>query len=190
MIDLNSLGNFDQIGALAEQLLTGTGEGKALFGGLFDTLRSEENAAELAVPDRRDIGDQLRTLERRARQSMCKRLEQHRSRLEDLASRPVMKSPRGFVDQRREDLDRAARDLLAAEERILSGKKQEYIRLASALEAMSPLKVLSRGFSVVTDERGAVLRDPMAVAEGDAVHIRMERGALDCRVEHRTGENK
>ncbi len=148
------------------------------------------NAAELAVPDRRDIEDQLRTLEQRARQSMCKRLEQHRSRLEDLASRPVMKSPRGFVDQRREDLDRAARDLLAAEERILSGKKQEYIRLASALEAMSPLKVLSRGFSVVTDDRGAVLRDPMAVAEGDAVHIRMERGALDCRVEHRTGEEK
>ncbi len=146
------------------------------------------NAAELAVPDRRDVEDQLLLLDRRARQAMQKRLEQHRSRLEDLASRPVMKSPRGFVDQRREDLDRTARDLLAAEERILSWKKQEYIRLASALEAMSPLKVLSRGFSVVTDSRGAVLRDPMAVAEGDAVHIRMERGGMDCRVEHRTGE--
>ena len=46
MIDLNKIGDFDQIGALAEQFLTGTGEGKALFGGLFDTLRSEENAAE------------------------------------------------------------------------------------------------------------------------------------------------
>lgn len=148
------------------------------------------NAAELAVPDRRDVEDALLGLERRGRQVMAKRLDALRSRLEELSSRPVMKSPLGFVDQRREDLDRLSRDLRAAQERILNGKKQEYVRLASALEAMSPLKVLSRGFSVTTDKNGTILKDASAVAVGDAVHIKMEHGGLDCRVEHRTGEEK
>ncbi len=146
------------------------------------------NAAELAVPDRQDVEDSLLLLDRRGRQVMAKKLESARSRLQELSSRPVMRSPLALVDQRREDLDRLSRDLLGAQERILSGKKQEYVRLAAALDAMSPLKVLSRGFSVTTDQNGHILRDASAVAVGDAVHIKMERGGLDCRVEHRTGE--
>ncbi|MBQ3275437.1 MAG: exodeoxyribonuclease VII large subunit [Oscillospiraceae bacterium] len=146
------------------------------------------NAAELAVPDRQDVEDSLLLLDRRGRQVMAKKLESARSRLQELSSRPVMRSPLALVDQRREDLDRLSRDLLGAQERILSGKKQEYVRLAAALDAMSPLKVLSRGFSVTMDQNGHILRDASAVAVGDAVHIKMERGGLDCRVEHRTGE--
>ncbi len=146
------------------------------------------NAAELAVPDRRDVEDSLLVLDRRARQVMAKKLDAAASRLRELSSRPVMRSPLGFVDQRREDLDRLSRDLTGAQERILGEKKREYVRLAASLDAMSPLKVLARGFSVTTDQNGEILRDASAVEIGDAVHIRMERGGLDCRVEHRTGD--
>lgn len=146
------------------------------------------NAAELAVPDRRDVEDEILVLDRRSRQVMAKKLDAFRTRLEELSSRPVMKSPLGFVDQRREDLDRFSRDLRTAEEGILHEKKREYIHLSSSLEAMSPLKVLSRGFSFATDKDGKIIKDASAVAVGDAVHIKMARGGLDCRVEHRTRE--
>ena len=102
----------------------------------------------------------------------------------------MLKSPAGFIDRRREDLDHLSHRLTAAETQLLGEKKREYVRLAAALDAMSPLKVLARGFSVTTDADGRVVRDPFDVAVGDIVHIQIERGSLDCRVEHQTGESR
>ena len=59
----------------------------------------------------------------------------------------------------------------------------------AALDALSPLKVLSRGYSVMTDGAGRVVRGSDEVAVGDAVHVRLARGELDCRVEKRTEED-
>jgi len=148
------------------------------------------NGAELAVPDREDILDRLRELQVRLRHAEKKRLEALGERLGELSSRPVLKSPAGFIDRRREDLDHLSHRLTAAETQLLGEKKREYVRLAAALDAMSPLKVLARGFSVTTDADGRVVRDPFDVAVGDIVHIQIERGSLDCRVEHQTGESR
>lgn len=146
------------------------------------------NAAELAVPDRNDISDRLLDARMRLGQVMRKKLELSAQRLDELSSRPVMESPLGFVSQRRQDLDRLTDRLSAAEDRIFAENKQKYIHLAASLEAMSPLKVLSRGFSVATDRQGRVLRSAADLAPGDRIHIRMEHGGADCRVEQRTEE--
>ena len=146
------------------------------------------NAAELAVPDRNDVTDRLLDARMRLGQSMRKELERFARRLEELSSRPVMESPLGFVQQRRLDLDRLTDRLNAAENQLLSVRKQRYIHLAASLEAMSPLKVLSRGFSVATDSQGRVLRSAEGLSPGDRIHIRMENGGADCRVEQRTEE--
>ena len=146
------------------------------------------NAAELAVPDQGEIRDRLLDLQLRMGQGMRKNLERGARRLGELASRPVMESPLGFVQQRRLDLDRLSDRLAAAENQLLSAKKQKYIHLAASLEAMSPLKVLSRGFSVATDPDGRVLRSAAELSPGDRIHIRMEHGGADCRVEKRTEE--
>ena len=146
------------------------------------------NAAELAVPDQGEIRDRLLDLQLRMGQGMRKNLERGARRLGELASRPVMESPLGFVQQRRLDLDRLSERLAAAENQLLSAKKQKYIHLAASLEAMSPLKVLSRGFSVATDPDGRVLRSAAELSPGDRIHIRMEHGGADCRVEKRTEE--
>ena len=114
-----------------------------------------------------------------------KKLQANAGRLAELSSRPVLESPTGFIQQRRLDLDNFTQRLLTSQEKILSGKRQEFVRLTAALEAMSPLKVLSRSFSVTTDASGRVLRDAFSVDTGDLVHIRMEHGALSCRVEQR-----
>ena len=146
------------------------------------------NGAELAVPEWESVNDSLLDERVRMGQAMRKKLERSAQRLESLATRPIMESPLAFVQQRRQDLDRLGERLDAAERHILSENKQNYIRLVSALEALSPLKVLSRGFSVVTDRDGNVIRQAGSVDPGDAVHVRLSRGGIDCRVEKRTEE--
>ena len=146
------------------------------------------NAAELAAPDQGEIADRLMDVRLRLGQSMRKTLELSAGRLRELSSRPVMESPLGFVQQRRMDLDRLSERLYAAENQLLSAKKQKYIHLTASLEALSPLKVLSRGFSVATDSQGRVLHSAEEVSPGDRIHIRLEHGGADCRVEQRTEE--
>ena len=148
------------------------------------------NGAELAVPDQKDISDGLLSSRLRLQQAQRKKLDMLSARLSELASRPVLKSPLAVIDQRREVLDHSEHRLSAAEGVILAREKRELVRLTAAMEAMSPLKVLARGYSVTTDQKGQVIRDASAVSEGDSVHIKMERGALDCRVEHRSGEEQ
>ena len=144
------------------------------------------NGAEIAVPEQADVRALLLSLENRLGQAERKRLDALASRLNELSARPVLQSPTGFLQNRRLDVDRLSDRLNAAEKHLLLAKRQEYVRLVSSLEAMSPLKVLARGFSVATDASGAILRDAKAVAPGDSVHIRLEHGALDCRVEHQS----
>ena len=144
------------------------------------------NAAELAVPEWEAVSDSLLDDRLRLGQAVHKKLERSAQRLESLASRPIMASPLAFVQQRRLDLDRLAERLEASEKQVLSENRQTYIRLASSLEALSPLKVLSRGYSLVTDPDGNVIRRAQCVNIGQAVHIRLSEGSLDCRVENRT----
>ena len=144
------------------------------------------NGAEIAVPDQSDVRTLLLSLEKRLEQSERKKLEALSARLRDLSARPVMESPTAFLQNRRMDVDRLSDRLNAAEKHLLLGKRQEYVRLVSSLEAMSPLRVLARGFSVTTDQTGTIIRNACAVAPGDSVHIRLEHGALDCRVEHQS----
>jgi exodeoxyribonuclease VII large subunit len=60
---------------------------------------------------------------------------------------------------------------------------------AAALDAMSPLAVLGRGYALAQDGRGRVLRSARGVGVGDGVRVRLASGALRCRVESVEGEN-
>ena len=61
--------------------------------------------------------------------------------------------------------------------------RQQFGVAAAALDAMSPLKVLERGYAIAQDARGTIIRDAGAVSPGDALRLRLWKGALDCRVE-------
>ena len=87
----------------------------------------------------------------------------------------------------REDAERSR--FAAAAERLTAEKRRSFVRLAASLDALSPLKVLSRGYAITTNAAGQVLRDAAAVADGDRVRVKLERGALDCVVERRLEGN-
>jgi exodeoxyribonuclease VII large subunit len=83
------------------------------------------------------------------------------------------------------ELDLIRSRLIHAAERTLSCKRQVFVRIAASLDALSPLKVLSRGFSIVMGLDGSVIRDAAALDPGDRIGVILEKGRLQCTVEGR-----
>ena len=143
------------------------------------------NGAELAVPDASELRDALGSDAVRISQAVKKRLELARRRLEDLRSRRVMRSPTGYLDQRRMELDMQRAHLLAAQERRVADVKHALVRLTASMDALSPLKVLSRGYAIASGSGGAVLRRAADAEIGEKINVRLGEGSLGCRVEER-----
>jgi len=61
--------------------------------------------------------------------------------------------------------------------------RQQFGFSVAALEAMSPLKVLERGYAIAQDPGGRIVRDASASSIGDEMRVRLWKGVLDCRVE-------
>lgn len=141
------------------------------------------NAAELAVPNEADIREMLRSYEIRISQAVRKQLTDRRTRLNDLAGRKALTSPTAYLDLKRVELDYVRNRLISASDAYLSARKHVFSRTAAALDAMSPLKVLARGYSVATAQSGAVIKNAQDVSVGDPVRIQLVAGMLQCVVE-------
>ncbi len=141
------------------------------------------NAAELAVPDENELRDSLLSLEVRLTQAMRKKLSEKRARIEDISSRRVLQYPTAYIDQKRQTLDFAQNALISRYERILNAKKHQFIRCAASLDALSPLKVLGRGYSIATDKDGNAVTNSETVSAGDRLDVSLSRGALKCTVD-------
>ena len=129
------------------------------------------NAAELAVPDQAELRARLEALQKQLATALQRRAQLARSRLEALTDRPALKDPLRPVQDRRQTLDRLTERLAAAQSAALSARRTRLTRLAAGLDAMSPLKVLGRGYAIVSDERGSVLTRAAEASPGQTVRI-------------------
>ena len=161
------------------------------------------NAAELAAPDSEELMQAIDSAHSRLERAAAKKIASQREALENLASRRVIQSPTGFIEQRRQQLESlraalertggfvdkqktalasAAMRLDAAADAVVAARKNEYLRLAAKLDALR-LKVLSRGYSIALDSGGRAVKDAKDVHIGDRLTVRLQSGALDCLVE-------
>ena len=147
------------------------------------------NAAELAVPDRSEVRELLSDREIRLTRTMNSLLQRNRTMLNAYAQRRALTDPSGYLSLKRMDLDRAQRSLLTAGEKLVMERRHRMAASASALDAMSPLKVLARGYAVVCDESGTVVRSVADTNEGDALHVRVSDGSLKCTVDEKEYRN-
>ena len=134
------------------------------------------------MPDIAEFTDALRSYEIRSAQAMAKKLAALRTRLDAVSTKRVMLDPAAALDDRRIALDRYRDRLIGAQEHINAEKKHEYVRLTAALDAMSPLKVLSRGYAIVSGASGDVIKSIDALEKGDAVSLRLADGTAECEV--------
>ena len=141
------------------------------------------NAAELAVPDIGEIRDALSGAEIRARQAISRVLKSGKQRLHELAGRRVLQSPKNYIDDKRLLMDRSQDRLCSAMRRRLHTDRERYARLAASLDAMSPLKVLGRGYAIAKREDGMIIKRASEVNPGDRIIVRLKKDELKCTVE-------
>ncbi len=141
------------------------------------------NAAELAVPNVRDIRELLDNMSIRRTQAMHKKISTLESKLEELKKRRVLQTPMAYVDSKRAELDYMKDKFIAAADRSNSAKRREFVRLAASLDAMSPLKVLSRGYAIASDDSGRLVRSVSGVKPDDRIRLSVSDGVIKCRVE-------
>ena len=164
------------------------------------------NGAELATPDQADLRVTLKHLESRMAQSLGRRLKLSRQQLELRRSARVLRSPMEYLEDRKLQLDSATErlarsmslrcglartELLRRQERLpgawrtaLNTRQKTAGTLTARLDAMSPLKVLSRGYSVTENTDGRIIRSAEELQPGEIIRIRLSRGAAEATVDH------
>ena len=141
------------------------------------------NAAEIAVPDRREIAELLSSYDIRSSQALRRQLLQLSERLEAYRNKQVLRDPTAQFDNRRMELDRLRDRMLTAEERTLSRSRERFVALTAALDAMSPLRVLSRGYAIASNDSGRCVRSVRELEAGEKLSLRFTDGSADCLVE-------
>ena len=147
------------------------------------------NAAELAVRDGDALRSGLRQLQARLEQAEQGRLARLRQRLDTLANSQVIVRPEACLQQRELYLEMLRQRLEHGGQAVLSRQQQRFSRTAAKLDALSPLKVLGRGYAMVARE-GAVVRSAAQLKSGDAIAVSLADGTAQCTVETVQRRNK
>ena len=140
------------------------------------------NAAELAVPDREALCQTLDQMSVAMATAINRQIKAARQHLRVLSDSPALRSPEGYLQQRRKTLALLENRLIAAQNQQLHLKSGRFVALTAKLDAMSPLKVLSRGYAMTQRENGKVIRSVQDVSAGDTVRVTLEDGYFTATV--------
>ncbi len=139
-------------------------------------------AAELAVPDCAELSARILVLESRLKTTLTGRINRARKELESLTARRVMRSPTAMLDDKNMRLANLSEKLEVSYGKIISDKKAEFSRKISQLEALSPLAVLSRGYSMAFDEKNTLVKSVSDVDSGEKITLRVSDGRIIAEV--------
>ena len=140
------------------------------------------NAAELAVPDQDALRQTLDSMNAAMAVALNRQLKSARQHLTMLSQSPALKSPTGYMEQRQKNLELLTNRLIAAQNNQINRKHQQYIALTAKLDAMSPLKVLTRGYAMAQTEGGEVLKSVKQVERGERITVSLNDGKLSATV--------
>lgn len=145
------------------------------------------NAAELAVPDQDDLWQALDHLQARLDKAMDRVLQRRQDRLIRLQTSPFLQSPLRAIREKRLQLNLQRQRFIRGMEQQLQLNRHEIGRLAASLEALSPFKVLARGYSMTQKDYGTVVSMIQQVSVGDILRVRVSDGTIACTA---TGKEK
>ena len=145
------------------------------------------NAAELAVPDQDDLRQAWDHLQARLDKAMDRVLQRRQDRLIRLQASPFLQSPLRAIQEKRLQLNLQRQRFIRGMEQQLQISRHEIGRLAASLEALSPFKVLARGYSMTQKDDGTVVSMIQQVSVGDILQVRVSDGTIACTA---TGKEK
>ena len=132
-------------------------------------------AAELAVPDVYEIKRRISNLQDRLRMALMKKLEVMKLRFEKCMSSSVFKEPLRRVNDNYLNIDNLLKRLESSMKIKQEKSKNKYIEIVSKLDALSPLKTLSRGYSI-TEKNGKIIKSRNELEKGDKIEIKFIDG--------------
>ena len=139
-------------------------------------------AAELAVPDINEIVIKINSYNTSLKNLLLSKYNLNKVKLEKLTNSYVLKSPSdSILSEKQQITDNLSDRLLLNFQNILNHNKSRLSNNISKLDALSPLKILSRGFSVIESE-GKVITSAKSVEIGDNVTLTLSDGKLNCTV--------
>ncbi len=138
-------------------------------------------AAELAVPDSFQQKEMLLSAFRRMDSAVAERIGTQRAILELKKASLERLSPKNYIDNLCVRCDRAVMAMDSAVKQNIAAKQKEFSSLCAKLDAMSPLKILARGYGVASKE-GKIISDVNSVKKGDKIDVMLSGGNIGCEV--------
>jgi exodeoxyribonuclease VII large subunit len=160
-------------------------------------------AAEIAVPIKKELSEEIDYLLSRARGALITRARELRAALQGVCALRVFRNPREMINTREmllsdlegrtllsmKDLVAAARhryaalpDMRRAVTAMLREKTLMYNGALGAVQKLSPLGILRRGYSIVRDANGGIIKSILSVKAGSSINVMVHDGFMDCRV--------
>ena len=140
------------------------------------------NAAELVVPDQDGLRQTLDSASSALVSSLQQRIRNARRQFTILSQSPALRSPSGYLDLRRNNLTYLQEKLVYSQKQLLNRQRNRFVSATSKLDAMSPLKVLTRGYAMAENAEGTVVRSVKQTGEGDTLKLTVSDGTIHATV--------
>ena len=138
-------------------------------------------AAELAVPDIYEIKQKINIYQNRLRLSLIKKIEIMKLRYEKCMSSRIFKEPLREINDNYLKIDTYIKRLENCIKTKQKEEKTKYIEIVSKLDALSPLKTLTRGYSLV-EQNGKIIKSSKKLKNGDKINIRFKDGKKQAEI--------
>jgi exodeoxyribonuclease VII large subunit len=140
-------------------------------------------AAEIVVPNAKDLFDEVADLEGRLSRGLVHTRDVATGRLERLTHHPALRLPRSLLESRQQMVDEVSARLQANASVFTERARARLDRQAAALDVLSPLKTLARGYAIALGPGGKALRSTDEVEVGDPVDVLLGEGELKAKVQ-------
>ncbi len=140
------------------------------------------NAAELGVPDQQALRQVFDGYCDTMATSLSRQIKAGRQHLKALSDSPALRSPTGYLEQRRQGVQLLKNRLISAQTQNVERKRRRFVELTAKLDAMSPLKVLTRGYAMAQKKDGTVLRSVSQAEIADEISITVGDGSVSAMV--------
>lgn len=140
------------------------------------------NAAELVVPDQNSLRQNMDSMLSSIAISIEKQIKTSKQYLNMLSASPALQSPYEYISQKLKSLKLLESRLISAENQTIHFHNNKYLTNTAKLDALSPLKVLTRGYAMVQSEEGTVIRSVSQISNGDNIQIKVTDGSVSASV--------
>lgn len=139
-------------------------------------------AAELAVPNKKDLEDMLWQKERRLNKSIDTLLNTKKKRLDEILKRKIFISPEKMWENKNLQLEYLREKLVHRQLNLLKEKNNILETAGGKIDLLSPLKILSRGYSLTFNDKGNIVKTASSIKENEKIKVKLHEGNIICNV--------